>query len=69
MTRTDAAGRFDFAGLPPGRYEIGLTARGFEAVIGTLTLAPRDRAVVRRRLAVGAVDGGGDGRDRGVPAP
>ena len=41
-TRTDAEGRFSFAGLAPRRYTISVSADDFYAQSATVTLAPRE---------------------------
>ena len=51
----DAAGRFTLAGLPPGVYEIQITAQGFESLHGQVTLQARDLAVATSVLNVGSV--------------
>jgi uncharacterized protein YfaS (alpha-2-macroglobulin family) len=54
-THTNAAGQFDLAGLPAGRYEIRISAPGFESLTTSFALAPRDRAILSVPLNVGAV--------------
>jgi hypothetical protein len=49
------AGQFNFSGLPAGDYRISLTSPGFMTTSLTLTLQPRDRAVISATLAVGSV--------------
>jgi len=51
--RTNAAGEFDFAGVPAGRYEIRMVSPGFMMLTGTLTVAARDRAIMAASLTVG----------------
>lgn len=51
----DAAGRFTLAGVPPGTYEINISAMGFQTVSRKLAVAVRDRAVVAATLNVGAM--------------
>jgi hypothetical protein len=38
VDRTDAAGRFDFAGLPAGRYHLRAAAAGFEPLTVPVTV-------------------------------
>jgi uncharacterized protein YfaS (alpha-2-macroglobulin family) len=52
--RANDAGRFNFSGLPAGDYRVSLTSPGFMAASLTLTLQPRDRAVMSATLAVGS---------------
>jgi uncharacterized protein YfaS (alpha-2-macroglobulin family) len=52
---TDAGGMFTLAALPPGSYEIQVSAPGFEAASRRFTLGPRDRAVIASTLWVGSV--------------
>lgn len=54
-TTANAQGQFSFAALPPGKYEVRITAPGFETASRQVELAPRDRAVLNAILAVGAV--------------
>ena len=54
-TKTDAGGMFTLAALPPGSYEIEVSAPGFEMASRWLTLGPRDRAVIASTLWVGSV--------------
>ena len=55
-THSDADGQFNFAGLPSGTYRINVSVRGFEVLSDkSVTLRPRDRAVVSATLNVGSV--------------
>jgi uncharacterized protein YfaS (alpha-2-macroglobulin family) len=51
---SDAVGRFDLSGLPPGTYEIELSAAGFNSVKREFTIRARDRAILSATLAVGS---------------
>ena len=53
ITRAD--GSFRLAGLVPGSYELRVSAPGFVISERRLDLAPRDRAIARATLNVGAV--------------
>jgi hypothetical protein len=53
--RTDMAGQFHVAGLPPGRYELRIGARGFRQNSSTVDLRPREVASVQSRLDVGSM--------------
>jgi uncharacterized protein YfaS (alpha-2-macroglobulin family) len=53
--KSDAAGNFNFAGLPAGHYEIRATSPGFMIAVQQFDLEPRDRAVIAAVLAVGSV--------------
>jgi uncharacterized protein YfaS (alpha-2-macroglobulin family) len=50
---TDAAGRFNFGGLPEGGYTVEISAPGFKSSSSTFTLRARDRAVLSATLSVG----------------
>ena len=50
-----ADGAFRYAGLPPGKYEISVSALGFITTMRRVELQARDRAVLETVLAVGAV--------------
>jgi hypothetical protein len=52
---TNAAGQFSLAGVPPGTYEVAVSATGFQTLSQKLTVGVRDRAVVAGTLNVGAV--------------
>jgi hypothetical protein len=52
---TNAAAQFTLAGVPPGTYEIGISAAGFQTISRKLAVGVRDRAVVAATLNVGAV--------------
>jgi hypothetical protein len=54
-TRSNAAGEFGLASLPPGKFWVGLAASGFEMASGTVNLHQRDRAVLSASLEVGSV--------------
>ena len=47
---TDSAGRFCFARLPAGRYELRCSARGFQTVSQTIIVAAKGRG--RKRISV-----------------
>ena len=51
----DADGRFSFAALEPGRYEVLISAPGFASASHQIALGARDLAVLDAVLAVGAV--------------
>ena len=53
--KTDAAGRFSFAALPPGRYRVQVEANGFKTSVRMLSLSARDRGVLSATLQIGAV--------------
>ena len=60
-TRTDAAGRFLFADVPPGRYVLVTYAFGSDAQRDTVALAPNTGVVVYvrpRRSSVVCLFGG-----------
>ena len=42
----DAAGRFSFAALPPGRYRVRVESPGFRGSVRTISLAARDHGVL-----------------------
>jgi uncharacterized protein YfaS (alpha-2-macroglobulin family) len=50
----DEAGKFSFPAIKPGKYEVTVSARGFESSLRTLTIAARDRAVLSAQLMVGS---------------
>jgi hypothetical protein len=52
---TDRAGQFSFAALAPGHYRVRVESPGFQTSARTISLAPRDRAVLSAELNVGAV--------------
>jgi hypothetical protein len=52
----DAAGRFSFAALPPGRYRVQVDAAGFATSVRTISLLARDRGVLSATLQVGATN-------------
>ncbi len=51
---TNAAGQFSFNALPAARYQIQISAPGFEALSRDFAVQPRDRAVLSIALAVGS---------------
>ena len=53
-TKSNAAGEFGLASLPPGSYRVELASPGFELNSGTLNLQSRDRAVLSATLEVGS---------------
>ena len=50
----NGAGQFTLAALTAGRYEIEISAPGFESVSRDFTLQPRDRAILSTALAIGS---------------
>ena len=52
----DAAGKFFFAALPPGRYRVQVEAAGFRTGVRMISLAARDRGVLSATLQIGAVN-------------
>ena len=54
-TKTDERGQFNLSALPPGRYELQITAPGFRTASGQIELQAQDRAVVAPVLSVGSV--------------
>ncbi len=55
-TVADAAGKFSFAALPPGRYGVQVEAAGFKTSVRVISLSARDRGVLSATLQVGAVN-------------
>ncbi len=53
--RTDSSGKFDAAGLAPGRYDLQVGARGFAQTTRQIDLKPGEVAAVTPKLEVGAV--------------
>jgi hypothetical protein len=53
-TQTDESGRFKIAALPPGRYELQITAQGFQKTSSQIELQARDLALVSPVLSVGS---------------
>jgi hypothetical protein len=56
-TRTTISGdggEFALTALPPGKYEVEISAMGFETAARELVVAARDRAVILAKLAVGS---------------
>jgi len=52
--KTNAAGQFTLSAMPAGAYRVQVSSAGFRTAAQTLTLRPRDRAVLSATLAVGA---------------
>ncbi|MGB7330705.1 MAG: alpha-2-macroglobulin family protein, partial [Terriglobales bacterium] len=52
---TDAAGKFCFAALLPGRYRVQVEASGFRTSVRMISLSARDRGVLSTMLGVGQV--------------
>src|SRR5208283_2875882 len=52
---TNADGQFSLSGLPAGAYKVRIAMAGFRSALQTLTLQPRDRAVLSAVLNLGAV--------------
>jgi hypothetical protein len=55
-TVADAAGKFSFAALPPGRYRVQVESAGFRTSVRAIFLAARDRGVLSATLQIGAVN-------------
>jgi uncharacterized protein YfaS (alpha-2-macroglobulin family) len=55
-TVADAAGKFSFAALPPGRYWVQVESAGFRTSVRAISLAARDRGVLSATLQIGAVN-------------
>ena len=55
-TFADAAGKFFFAALPPGRYGVQVESAGFRTSVRVISLAARDRGVLSATLQIGAVN-------------
>jgi uncharacterized protein YfaS (alpha-2-macroglobulin family) len=55
-TVADAAGKFFFAALPPGRYRVQVESAGFRTSVRVISLAARDRGVLSATLQIGAVN-------------
>jgi uncharacterized protein YfaS (alpha-2-macroglobulin family) len=55
-TVADAAGKFSFAALPPGRYRVQVESAGFRTSVRVISLASRDRGVLSATLQIGAVN-------------
>ncbi len=55
-TLADAAGKFSFAALPPGRYSVQVQSAGFRTSVRVISLAARDRGVLSATLQIGAVN-------------
>jgi hypothetical protein len=53
-TQTDEGGRFRIAALPPGRYDLQISAPGFQKTSGQVELGAQDLAMVSSVLPVGA---------------
>jgi uncharacterized protein YfaS (alpha-2-macroglobulin family) len=54
-THSDETGQFIFAGVPPGRYQLKVTAQGFMSTSCEISVEPRDRAILSVALKIGAV--------------
>jgi Carboxypeptidase regulatory-like domain len=54
QTTSSGDGSFDLAQVPPGHYDLGVVARGFEGYKQTMDLKPRDMAMLDASLTVGA---------------
>ena len=52
---SDPSGTWMFTGLPPGRYRVTVASAGFVTATQTLSIAARDRAILRATLNVGSV--------------
>ena len=50
--RTDENGRFCFGGLHCGTYIVGTGARGFNAVLTTVKLQPKNRSIRLRKIKI-----------------
>ena len=55
-TVSDAAGKFSFAALSPGRYRVQVESAGFRTSVRAISLAARDRGVLSATLQIGAVN-------------
>ena len=55
-TVADAAGKFSFAALPPGRYRVQVESAGFRTSLRAISLAARERGVLSATLQIGAVN-------------
>jgi uncharacterized protein YfaS (alpha-2-macroglobulin family) len=62
-------GQFSLSGLPAGVYKVRIAMGGFKSALQTLTLQPRDRAVLSAVLNVGMVTQAVDVSVAPVPAP
>ncbi|HXW56341.1 MAG TPA: M56 family metallopeptidase [Candidatus Cybelea sp.] len=57
MTTSDAAGKFQFTGLPPGEYEFEAVKTGFKVyAVPTVTLDPGRDSTLDANLDVGSLD-------------
>ncbi|MGA8580981.1 MAG: MG2 domain-containing protein [Bryobacteraceae bacterium] len=52
--RSDGAGQFQFAGMPPGQYDVQFSSPGFIMSSRIFTLTEQDRAVLSATLNVGS---------------
>jgi uncharacterized protein YfaS (alpha-2-macroglobulin family) len=52
-TRTNDVGQFTLSSLIPGKYEVVVTAQGFEQFVQVVTLAERDIAIFSATLLIG----------------
>jgi hypothetical protein len=55
-TVADAAGKFSFAALPPGRYRVQVESTGFRTSVRVISLAASDRGVLSAILQIGALN-------------
>ncbi len=53
--KSDAAGQFDLAGIPAGKYQVQVSSLGFKIAARVFAVQARDRAVLSVALNVGAV--------------
>ncbi len=53
--KTDAGGQFSLAGVPAGKYDVQVSAAGFNLASRQIGLQARDRAVLTAALQVGTV--------------
>ncbi len=54
VTRTDTLGQFTLSTLAAGKYRIDITTPGFMQLSSTVTVQPRDRAILAATLEVGS---------------
>ncbi len=54
-TRSNAAGQFDLAGLPAGRYQVEISSPGFKITVREFSVQLRDRAILSVTMSVGSV--------------
>jgi len=67
--RTDSTGQFQLTRLPPGRYELQVTAPGFRDSSRQVDVRPGEMAAVKSELAVGAVAETVEVTAEAAPAP